>query len=382
MILDSYKGREQALIKHTLLRSYLERLFMIVGQHSKTICYVDCFAGPWQEGSDDLSGTSIAISIEIMKRCRKGLLECGKNVKFKALFIEKEKKSFEKLKMFLESEFCEGIETEAKYGEFYHLRNDILKWCGNLDFTFFFIDPKGWKDVVEKETLEPLLKRKNSEYLINFMFDFIRRTVPMNSFEAKMIEIFGSVPETEGMEPAQREKTLLNCFLKRLKEIQVSTGLKPRAAAVKVLDRLKDRTKYYLVYLTRHPRGIQVFMEASEKIDFIQKQVRAQTKQNHRVSKTGQTEMFPADLEIDNNYTDINEVKEYWLSNLQYYPKRFDIELLADMLEETGWFESDLQNALKELIKNGEVENLDAQRIRPKNVVDFNKGEHLKRIKT
>jgi hypothetical protein len=29
----SYKGREQAFVKHTLLRAYLERLFMIVGQH-------------------------------------------------------------------------------------------------------------------------------------------------------------------------------------------------------------------------------------------------------------------------------------------------------------------------------------------------------------
>ncbi|KAF0220195.1 MAG: hypothetical protein FD174_1434 [Geobacteraceae bacterium] len=42
-----YRGREQAYFKHCLLEAYLERLFMIVGQHQRTICYVDCFAGPW-----------------------------------------------------------------------------------------------------------------------------------------------------------------------------------------------------------------------------------------------------------------------------------------------------------------------------------------------
>jgi hypothetical protein len=59
--LTKYKGREQAYIKHTLLETYLYKLFMILGQHVQTISYVDCFAGPWQNNSDDLSDTSIGI---------------------------------------------------------------------------------------------------------------------------------------------------------------------------------------------------------------------------------------------------------------------------------------------------------------------------------
>lgn len=45
---SQYRGREQACFKHCLLVAYLERLFMIVGPRQRTICYVDCFAGPWQ----------------------------------------------------------------------------------------------------------------------------------------------------------------------------------------------------------------------------------------------------------------------------------------------------------------------------------------------
>jgi hypothetical protein len=75
-----YKGREQAYFKHGLLKAYLERLFMIVGQHHKTICYVDCFAGPWQEKGADLEDTSIAISLKIIRKCRDGLKKLGRGL--------------------------------------------------------------------------------------------------------------------------------------------------------------------------------------------------------------------------------------------------------------------------------------------------------------
>ena len=99
---EHYKGREQAYFKHRLLKAYLERLFMIVGQYHKTICYVDCFAGPWQEKSDNLEDTSIAISLEIIRKCCEGLKKLGKNVQFKALFIEQDQKAYTKLESFLE----------------------------------------------------------------------------------------------------------------------------------------------------------------------------------------------------------------------------------------------------------------------------------------
>ncbi len=89
-----YIGREQAYFKHQLLRAYLERLIMIVGQHQRTICYVDCFAGPWKSQDDDLEDTSIAVSLNIIRKCRDGLKLKGRDVNFRALFVEEKKKSF------------------------------------------------------------------------------------------------------------------------------------------------------------------------------------------------------------------------------------------------------------------------------------------------
>ena len=49
------------------------------------------------------------------------------------------------------------------------------------------------------------------------------------------------------------------------------------------------------------------------------------------------------------------------------------------MLEETNWFESNLQQSFNELLADGKVKNLDAQRKRLKKPVHFDKNERLQR---
>jgi len=386
---ESYRNREQAYVKHHLLRTYLERLFMIIGQSQSIIRYVDCFSGPWNDQDVNLQDTSIGISLDIMRKCRDGLKHMGKNVRFQALFIEKDKPAFDKLEAYLSACTSPDIITAARNGEFYDLREQILNWCGEDDFTFFFIDPKGWKKVVEISTLELFLRRPNSEFLINFMYDFLLRTHTQESFQEDMREIFGNIPDTTGMIPKQKEAHLINLYRTRLKQITPSRGGIPRAAHVPILYPLRDRTLYHLVYLTRHAKGIVVFMAASEKLELVQKRVREQAKQEKRVSRTGQSEFnfkFSNDLK-DIESADLTEAKSYWLSKLSFHPRRFGIEQLADMVEETGWFESDFQAAFGELASQGIVANLDDKtNRRRKKYVHFeaqhNQGEHLIRLKS
>lgn len=380
--IEDYKGKEHSFIKHKLLETYIQRLFMIIGQSESRIRFVDCFAGPWKTESDDLKDTSIAISLKIMKGCHDSLKKRGKNAQFRALYIEKNRESYNTLESFLDKESTNEVSAESLCGDFYSLRPDILKWCGNDDFTFFFIDPKGWKNVVEIDTLRPLLQRKHSEYLINFMFDFILRAHNQAIFEEHMIRIFGEVPDTSGLNPKEREIYLLDLYRNQLKKAQpYSDSNKPRSAFVRIFDPYKNRTKYDLVYLTRHPLGIKVFMEASEKLDIVQKFVRAQVKQERRIDKSGQRELFPAEINVPNgNKTDLSEVKNCWLSKLINEPKRFGYEELADMLEETGWFVSDFQKAFNELISEGKVENLDALSKRPVHAIHFDKKELLRKV--
>jgi len=215
---DSYRGREQAYIKHLLLSKYLERLFMIIGQHQSSIRYVDCFSGPWQEGSEDLQDTSVGISLAIMQKCQQGLKAMGRNVQFQSLFIEKDKRAYDKLVSYLDLSSPHGVETAARNGEFFDLKESILSWCGPADFTFFFIDPTGWKRVVEIPTLRPFLERPNSEFLINFMYDFVLRTHTQEAFQEDMRAIFGDLPDTAGLPPKQREEHLISFTANALKK--------------------------------------------------------------------------------------------------------------------------------------------------------------------
>ena len=380
--LQKYKGKEQGYLKHRLLEAYLERLFMIVGQHQRTICYVDCFAGPWESNSDDLADTSIAVSLDIIRKCRDGLRRTGKEVSFRALFVEEKNKPFQILERYLESRKDDDTETRAKQGEFHHLVPEILEWCGTDSFVFFFIDPTGWKDAVEPPTLAPLLRRANSELLINFMYDFLSRTVPQAEFQKDMERIFGVVPDTKGMSPEARETFLVTLYRNNLKQVTAEGEEQPRTAYVKVQMPTRDRTLYHLVYLTRHPKGIVEFMEASEKLDLVQKKVRASAKQDERIHKSRQTEMFSAAEQISDvrSHLDLSEVKEYWLMLLSTLPKHFGIREFSDMLENTEWFPGDFQKAFGELTKEGKVRNLDAKRARPVNAVNFEKNEALLRI--
>ncbi len=72
------------------------------------------------------------------------------------------------------------------------------------------------------------------------------------------------------------------------------------------------------------------------------------------------------------------------MKNLAPEPQYFGLAELADMLEETGWFEGDFQKAFGELLSEGKVESLDMGTKRRSRFVPFdadrNKGERLRKL--
>ncbi|MDA8083294.1 MAG: hypothetical protein M0024_06525 [Nitrospiraceae bacterium] len=129
-------------------------------------------------------------------------------------------------------------------------------------------------------------------------------------------------------------------------------------------------------------------MEASEKLDVVQKKLRVVAKQEHRIEKSGQQEMFAANTisGYDRDHTDLSEVKEYLLTRLSSIPRYFGVEEFADMLEETGWFIGDLQKALGELVTDCKARNLDDDKGRRRSQFvhykgNSGRGERLVNIK-
>lgn len=383
---DAYDGREQAFIKHELLKGYLAKLFFIVGSAGRKggsiqLRYVDCFAGPWGDDSDDLKSTSIAISLQTLDDVRQKLGRNGVSVTIRALYIEKEPGPFARLQAYLADNTPSGIHAEAWNGDFVAKRSDVLQWAGKDAFTFFFIDPKGWKDV-GIGTLEPLLKRPRSEFLINFMYDFVNRTMSMPEWRKEMAELLGDAISVDDMSPAQREHAILKAYRGNLKRVCVEAPRKqffPRSAYVRVLDREKQRPKYHLVYVTTHPLGVIEFMTISETVDLVQKQVRAELRDAKRERATRVQDMFGPAVDSEPGRASAADVDRFWLDYLAAGERRVDAGVFADILEDKDWFPGDLQASLVRLIDAGRVRNLDASRRRPTKPLHYQDGDRLQR---
>ncbi len=173
---DLYAGREQTLVKHAILRNYLERFAVIVGFYWDTLTYVDCFSGPWNVQSESLEDSSFAIAIEQLRKAREFHQgKTGRVLKLRCFFLEKKRSAYNKLKQFTDA--IVDIEIVSKNKSLEDAVGDVLSFVNegsSKSFSFIFIDPTGWTGF-EMDTIAPLLRLKRSEVLINFMTEHIRR---------------------------------------------------------------------------------------------------------------------------------------------------------------------------------------------------------------
>ncbi len=371
---QAYQAREQALIKHLLLQYYLEKLMLIMGAAPSgptgaELCYVDCFAGPWQDDSEALESTSIAISLRTLESCRRKLEAIGRRVKMRALYIEENAAAYARLERYLNENTPTAIESACLKGDFVRLRADILQWVGNGSFCFFFVDPKGWSEV-GVATLEPLLRRPRSELLINLMYDFVNRAISIADHKDDITQLLGEALDLSGLNPRERESQIVQTYRRNLKLRLPSANPRfpPRAAHVQVLDPEKDRPKYHLVYVTSHPKGVIEFKAISEAVEKVQRIVRADKKASKKQQATGMGDLFGAEGFFDSGEGHANgsEVDKFWHTYLKDGPRTIDTHEFANILEDTDWFASDLQASLVRLIKAGKVKNLSADATRRK----------------
>lgn len=384
---QTYKGREHSLIKHELLKGYLEVLLSIIAMTGKTneIVYVDCFAGPWGDESESLSGTSIAISLDILRKVRETLTSSHKisNVRFRAIYVEEKISSHKRLTDYLGQHCPKGIEWHALHGDYFELQDEILRLCGEGSFGFFFIDPKGWSDV-GVQRLAKLLQRPKSEFLITFMYDFLNRAIGMAEFSQQVQELLGPLTVEDKqhlslLTSKDRGDIVVRKYRDHLKDVMGPDGTYPaRSYHADIFNKEKNRIHYHMVYLTRHHKGIVKFAGSSEKVDLLQRVVRIQTKKD----ATLQAGLFSAEEEAEqfnNVKVGVEDVKDYWLQQLTPRPTPYDEARLADMLEDTGWLIRDFQVAFADLLAEGKVENIDAAGKRSKHHVHFEKSERLRR---
>ncbi len=364
---EDYTGREQALLKHNILETYLERLFLIIGLSGElTINYVDCFAGPWCEEDEQLKDTSIGRSIDKIKKCAYTLEKnYNKKVKFRALYIEKDKKAYKKLEAYLSSIKVPFLETHSIPGDYTQHIQEIADWTKG-HFTFFFIDPKGWKGIIGPETLKPLLSLPKTEFLINLMYDFANRAASIDKHKEDIEALVGEQLIFTGDEsPGERQELFLSTYQKNVKtKFQLGKKDKSRSTYIPINRPGTEKLLYFLVYFTSHPKGIQVFKDEAEKMMGIQRVTEKEVKLKKQQEKTVNFDLFGS--ELDTSHTGVLEqnnkylARIYILEALKDCPMLIDLKLWADLLEKSNLYPTDFQLAMKELVKEGVVTNLNS----------------------
>ncbi len=290
---DLYIGREQTLVKHIILKHYLERFAIIVGWHWDTLTYVDCFSGPWNVQSDDLKDSSFAIAIEQLRKARDvHKKRTGKTLKLRGFFLEKTPSAYTKLKQYADQITDVVIETKNKKLE--DAIQDILKITqegGPTSFPFIFIDPTGWSGFA-LDPITPLLKLNPGEVLITFMTEHIRRFIewPQKQNQESFIKLFGSSQfkdTLKGLEEKDREDAIVTAYSECVKRV----GTFGFTSSAIVLHPEKNRTHFHLIYATRDDKGIKVFKEAEKRAMSVMEKTRDEAQKREREERTGQTEI-------------------------------------------------------------------------------------------
>jgi three-Cys-motif partner protein len=298
---NDYEGREQALVKHTILRSYLQRLALKVGQFrpGTTLNYVDGFSGPWDAVSRDFRDSSPHVAATELLAARNTLRARSTiELNVRCMFIEKDKEAFERLRSLALT--LDGVETLTCQGEFESLIHDVQAFMrsGSNPFGFVFIDPTGWTGYGLK-AIAPVLQLSPSEILINFMTKDIIRFIDdedstaIASFE----DLFGEAvlrDRWKGLDGQDREDAIVDRYCER---IRVEGRFSYCGSAV-VLNPTQDRTHYHLIYATRSLRGLITFREVERGVAGLQKQTRAEARASKAYARTGQGQLFaPAPAE-------------------------------------------------------------------------------------
>jgi len=301
---ELYTGREQTLVKHFILRKYLERFAYKVGSHWDVLTYVDCFSGPWNARSEVFEDSSFAIALKQLRNARDTLAESrGRQVRLRCFFLEKNRMAYVQLKEFTNNVTDVEIETKnATLEESIHDITDFVRRGGTKAFPFIFIDPTGWTGF-GMEMITPLLRLNPSEVLINFMTGHIRRFLdsPQEETQDSFKKLFGSdnfLEKIEGMAQQNREDAAVQEYTRNAKTVG---GFDFGCSAI-VLHPEKDRTHFNLIYLTRRAEGVEVFKEAEKKAMEVQEAARADAHKRKRETNTHQLDLLDSKVLHDSSH--------------------------------------------------------------------------------
>lgn len=288
--LSAYEGREQAYVKHCLLEEYLPAWGYKISSAWDTLVYVDGFAGPWKVTTPTFDDSSFGVAVDALKRVYLGQRDHWKrNVSVFSVLVADTEAKAKQLREFGAQRSVPGFKVEAVCGKFADNIpeiNRLIERNTKNPFKFVFLDPKGWKDI-PMAALQPYLRGRSCEVLVNLMTSDIKRFLEEPPKAESYVRLFGR-PEVLDIlrrtPAAERGERAVQEYCKSLKQL---CDFNYVSSAV-IFEPDREEVKYFLVFATNHPDGVEVFKAAEINAAHIQDAVRDQV----AVRRSGQPEMF------------------------------------------------------------------------------------------
>jgi three-Cys-motif partner protein len=273
----------QTEIKLAILRKYLGAWATIL-KGQRILYYVDGFAGPgwlWDRKAGKRVPGSPVQTIQLYLDHR---LNKGWNYELRLVNIEKKKMYFAQLEKETSKYKNEGVLIRNIHGEFLDKLEGILSEISQYH-TFFFIDPFGISGIEFLE-LEVILRRRNTEILLNFNYDGLQRCIG----DLKKINVHEPKMRAKAKKTTDRVCGLLNITEQELDQIVTSSGIS-KYKQISLLKKYRDnlwkyktyvyplpinfpgteRTFYYLIFMTENIIALKIMKDVMKKAKKMEK---------------------------------------------------------------------------------------------------------------
>jgi len=249
--------------KHEILRYYLGGWFPILARTSGRIIYLDGFAGPGIYSKGEEGSPIIAL-----RTAYEHMLTPHKGAEIKFLFIERDPNRAEVLEQVLKEKFPalpDKINYTVISDEFERTVRELLDYLEKeekkLAPCFAFIDPFGFTGF-SMDLMKKMLSHDKCEVLITFMAGFVRRFLD-ELREPALDTLYGTKEWRKiRVTPDNKARHLLELYEKQLKE---QCGVEFTRSFEMI--GLTGQIIYYMIFVTKHWRGLKVMKEAMWSVD-------------------------------------------------------------------------------------------------------------------
>lgn len=253
--------------KHHILMKYVQAWapILAIGSNNKRLIYIDGFAGPgeYSKGED---GSPIVVLKSIKDHA---LANKFTDIEFITYFIEKNRDRAGHLEKVIKERIGPvppWLNYRVINGDFNSQLKTILSDLEvrhvSLAPCFCFVDPFGWSDI-DYDVLSRIMMYEKAELLITFMAGYVERFVfdPMHLPSLKKLY---SDQQLESIRTSINDENLVTkYFLENLiQKINSNNAASDLFTLSFATYNNHNRLEYYLIYLTKNCKGLEVMKEA------------------------------------------------------------------------------------------------------------------------